>query len=58
MSVSTQTTFDSQHTDQIHDCQYDYYGRVRTRNSFFSNGTLLPSLDPSLEIRAHPAATA
>ena len=29
MSVSTQATFETGHTDQIHDCQYDYYGRVR-----------------------------
>lgn len=29
MSISTQATFESGHTDQIHDCQYDYYGRVR-----------------------------
>jgi hypothetical protein len=28
MSVNTQATFESGHTDQIHDCQYDYYGRV------------------------------
>ena len=27
MSVSTQAAFESGHTDQIHDCQYDYYGR-------------------------------
>ena len=29
MSVTTQSSFESGHTDQIHDCQYDYYGRVR-----------------------------
>ena len=29
MSVTTQATFETGHTDQIHDCQYDYYGRVR-----------------------------
>jgi len=27
MSVTTQSSFESGHTDQIHDCQYDYYGR-------------------------------
>lgn len=33
MSVSTQATFETGHTDQIHDCQYDYYGRVRAASS-------------------------
>ena len=33
MSVSTQAAFESGHTDQIHDCQYDYYGRVSPPSS-------------------------
>jgi hypothetical protein len=33
MSVSTQAAFESGHTDQIHDCQYDYYGRVSPHSS-------------------------
>jgi hypothetical protein len=34
MSISTQASFESGHVDQIHDCQYDYYGRVRRARSF------------------------
>ena len=43
MSVSTQATFESGHTDQIHDCQYDYYGRVRARSSPSVPPRVLPS---------------
>ena len=28
-SQPPQKQFDTGHGDQIHDCQYDYYGRVR-----------------------------
>ena len=28
MSISTQASFESGHVDQIHDCQYDYYGKL------------------------------
>ena len=43
MSVSTQATFESGHTDQIHDCQYDYYGRVSAPTDHHCVVPLIPS---------------